>query len=211
VRREQLRAQVERQRDQLEQEVARRTQSEDRVREMAFHDELTGLPNRRMLKDRLSMAMAASKRSGLYGALMYLDLDNFKPLNDEYGHEVGDSLLVEVAKRLIDSVREMDTVVRMGGDEFVVMLCELNADKAVSTEQAEGVAEKIRASMAEPFSLTVARSGENDRTVEHRCSVSIGVVLFIDHEVKEADILKWAGATMYQAKTAGRNLVRFYG
>ncbi len=211
VRREQLRKQVELQRDQLEREVALRTQSEDRIREMAFHDELTGLPNRRMLSDRLSMVMAASQRSGLYGALMYLDLDNFKPLNDEYGHEVGDSLLVEAARRLINSVRATDTVARIGGDEFVIMLGELAADKAASTEQAKGVAEKVRVSMAEPFALTFAVEGQCDQTVRHHCSASIGVVVFIGTEDRESNILKWADATMYQAKSDGGNLVRFYG
>jgi diguanylate cyclase (GGDEF)-like protein/PAS domain S-box-containing protein len=138
---------------------AERTALLEEIRQLAFFDALTGLPNRRMLNDRLSQATASSKRSGLYGALMFLDLDNFKPLNDVHGHSVGDLLLVEVAKRLCACVREVDTVARLGGDEFVVMLVELDADKGQSTEQAAHVAEKVRASLAAPYLLTVAQPG----------------------------------------------------
>ena len=183
---------------------------EAEIRQLAYFDALTGLPNRRMLNDRLSQAVASSKRSGLYGALMFLDLDNFKPLNDTHGHPVGDLLLVEVAKRLCACVREVDTVARLGGDEFVVMLGELDADKAQSTQQAANVAEKIRASLAAPYRLTVVQSGEQNKTVEHHCSASIGVVLFLDHEANQDDLMKWADAAMYQAKDAGRNGVQFY-
>jgi diguanylate cyclase (GGDEF)-like protein/PAS domain S-box-containing protein len=192
-------------------DISERKALEAQMHQMAYFDALTGLPNRRMLGDRLGQAMAASKRSGLYGALMFLDLDNFKPLNDAYGHEVGDLLLIEVARRLTECLREMDTVARFGGDEFVVMLSELDADKAQSIEQAAGVAEKIRASLAEPYFLNVTHLGMEPRTVEHCCSTSMGVVLFVNHESSPTDIMKWADAAMYQAKDAGRNAVRFYG
>jgi len=192
-------------------DISERKALEAQMHQMAYFDALTGLPNRRMLGDRLGQAMAASKRSGLYGALMFLDLDNFKPLNDAYGHEVGDLLLIEVARRLTECLREMDTVARFGGDEFVVMLSELDADKAQSIEQAAGVAEKIRASLAEPYFLNVTHPGMEPRTVEHCCSTSMGVVLFVNHESSPTDIMKWADAAMYQAKDAGRNAVRFYG
>lgn len=210
VEREQLRRQLEIQRDQLALEVARRTESEQRIREMAFHDELTGLPNRRMLSDRLTHAIAVSKRNGLYSALMFLDLDNFKVLNDNHGHELGDMLLIEVSRRLMKCVRTTDTVARIGGDEFVVMLGELNASKAVSIDEAGIVAEKIRAHVAEPFELTIAKEGQEQLTVRHHCSASIGVVVFLDNKSSQHDLLKWADATMYQAKQAGRNVVRFY-
>ena len=183
---------------------------QDKVRQLAFYDPLTGLPNRRLLDDRLSQCMASSKRSALYAALMFLDLDNFKPLNDAHGHGVGDLLLVEVARRLTECVREMDTVARLGGDEFVVMLGELDSDKAVSMAQAHAVAEKIRANLALPYQLAVVGTDQPDSTVVHRCSASIGVALFVNHEANQADILKWADAAMYQAKEAGRNAVRFY-
>ena len=183
---------------------------EGEIRQLAYFDALTGLPNRRMLNDRLSQAMASSKRSGLYRALMFLDLDNFKPLNDTHGHPVGDLLLVEVAKRLCACVREVDTVARLGGDEFVVMIGELDADQDQSTQQAVNVAEKIRASLAAPYHLTVVQSGEQGKTVEHHCSASIGVVLFLNHEATETELMKWADAAMYQSKDAGRDGVHFY-
>ncbi len=182
---------------------------EDQVHQMAYFDALTGLPNRRLLDDRLSQAMAASKRSGLYGALMFLDLDNFKPINDTHGHGVGDLLLIEVARRLTDCVREADSVARLGGDEFVVMLSELGADGAESTAQAHAVAEKIRESLAAPYSLTLLQAGGQSTTVEHRCSASIGVVMFGHQQASQADILKRADEAMYQAKAAGRNVVQF--
>lgn len=191
-------------------DITERKAMEEQVHRLAFYDVLTGLPNRRMLDDRLTHTMAASKRSGLYGALMFLDLDNFKPLNDQYGHWVGDLLLMEVARRLSACVREVDTVARFGGDEFVVMLSELDADAAVSTEQARGVAEKIRASLALPYNLTLARSGQDASTVVHHCTASVGVVVFVDHEASQGEILKRADIAMYQAKDAGRNVIRFY-
>ena len=185
-------------------------QQREEVRHLAFYDPLTGLPNRRMLDDRLNQAMETSKRSGLFGALMFLDLDNFKPLNDTHGHGVGDLLLIEVARRLTGCVRGVDTVGRIGGDEFVVMLSELDVDRAQSTEQAAGVAEKIRLSLAAPYRLTVTQPGESDTMVEHHCTASIGVVLFINHNASQTKLMKWADAAMYQAKDAGRNVVRFY-
>ena len=132
--------------------ITERKQLEDQVHQLAYFDALTGLPNRRMLDDHLHQAIAISKRSGLYGALMFMDLDNFKPLNDAHGHGAGDLLLIEVAKRLSACVREVDTVARLGGDEFVVVLAELTDDKAQSTEQAMSVAEKIRAVWPHPTS-----------------------------------------------------------
>jgi len=182
---------------------------EAQIQHMAFMDPLTQLPNRRLLDDRLTQAMAASKRSGQYGALMFLDLDNFKPLNDLHGHGVGDLLLVEVARRLTDSVRGADSVARLGGDEFVVVLNELDADLARATEHASAVAEKIRASLVEPYILTVA-SQDQVTIVEHHCSASMGVVMFVNHEENQTDLMKWADSAMYEAKDAGRNMVRFY-
>lgn len=179
------------------------------VWELAFHDALTGLPNRRLLNDRLSQTMAVSKRSACYGALMFLDLDNFKPLNDKYGHVVGDMLLLEVANRLKNCVRETDTVARFGGDEFVVLIGELTAERTDAQAQAKHIAEKIRSSLAQPYSLTFARESDTETTVEHHCTASIGVALFIHHEASQDDILKWADKAMYQAKEAGRNQIKF--
>jgi len=191
-------------------DISKRKRMEEQVRQFAFFDGLTNLPNRRLLNDRLSQAMAASKRSGCHGALMFLDLDNFKPVNDRYGHEAGDALLIEAALRLKCCMREMDTVARLGGDEFVVMLSQLHVDEAESTAQARMVAEKIRLALSEPYLLTIATEGTAARAVEHHCTASIGVTLFLDHQGSRDDILKWADAAMYQAKDAGRNQIRFH-
>lgn len=192
-------------------ESTERVRLEAEVRRLAFYDPLTHLPNRRLLHDRLTQAIVASKRSTCHGAVMMLDLDNFKSLNDTHGHMAGDLLLTEVARRLTACVREMDTVARFGGDEFAVVLGELKADKAAATAQAQVVAEKIRVSLSEPYRLTFSHVGQAETTVEHRCSASIGVVVFINHEASQNDILKWADAAMYWAKEAGHNAVRFYG
>lgn len=192
-------------------EITERKEMQDRVKELAFFDPLTHLPNRRLLDDRLKQTMASSSRTGRYGALIFLDLDNFKPLNDSHGHDAGDLLLVEVAQRLKACVREMDTVVRIGGDEFVVMLSELKSDRAESRLQAGVIAEKVRHALAQPYNLTVRREGLPDITVEHHCSASLGVALFVNHDTNQTNVLKWADAAMYAAKEAGRNQIRFHG
>jgi diguanylate cyclase (GGDEF)-like protein/PAS domain S-box-containing protein len=191
-------------------DVSKRRQLEDQVRKMAFYDTLTNLPNRRMLDDRLAQALASSKRTSCYGALMFLDLDNFKPLNDKHGHVVGDLLLVEAAKRLKSCVREMDTVARFGGDEFVVMLSELETDKTAATNQARSIAEKILSTLSEPYILTVLHDDQPSKIVEHHCTASIGFTVFINHDGSCEEILRQADDAMYQAKFAGRNSIRFY-
>jgi len=182
----------------------------EQISEMAFYDALTRLPNRHLLEDRLTQAMAASKRSGLYGALMFLDLDNFKLINDKYGHCAGDLVLVEAACRINDCMREVDTVARFGGDEFVVMLGELAVDKVESTAQASVVAEKIRTILGKPCTLKFKQNGKEEITIEYHCTSSIGVVLFNNYETSLEDILKSADMAMYQAKEAGGNQIRFY-
>jgi len=191
-------------------DVTERQRMQQRVHQLAFYDPLTQLPNRRLLQERLSQALVACKRSGCFGAMMFLDLDNFKPLNDRHGHEVGDLLLAEVARRLRDCVREVDTVARLGGDEFVVMLTDLHADDTASAAQASVVAEKIRASLAEPYRLSFQGAQGASMTVEHHCSASIGLTLFSCADLTQEQILQRADAAMYQAKEQGRNRVQFY-
>ncbi len=191
-------------------DVTERERSQAQVYDQAFHDTLTRLPNRRLLGNRSQQAIAASARSGRYGAVLMLDLDNFKPLNDEHGHDKGDLLLVEVAARLKGCVREMDTVARVGGDEFVVMLSELSTDATESRHLAATVAEKIRCALAHPYSLTVLHAGQSAVTIEHLCTASIGVALFINDEVAQNDLLNRADTAMYQAKRAGRNMICFF-
>jgi diguanylate cyclase (GGDEF)-like protein len=191
-------------------DISERKKAEEQIRNLAFYDTLTQLPNRRLLQDRFNLVVSACRRNKQYAALMFIDLDNFKPLNDEHGHDVGDLLLIEVARRLGSCVREVDTVARFGGDEFVVMLSELDADQATSLTQAGAVAEKIRQILGEPYRLRVLQEGDAvPHVVEHRCTASIGVVLFSDHGVTQEDLLRLADAAMYRAKSAGRNRVYF--
>jgi len=183
---------------------------EEEVQQQALHDPLTKLANRRMLGDRLTQAMAASQRSARYGAVMALDLDNFKPLNDEQGHQVGDLLLMEVARRLCACVRQIDTVARVGGDEFVVVLSELDNEPLLAKVQAQEIAEKIRLSLAAPYVLDRTVEGHATENIEHRCTASMGVALFMGHEAMRDQLLNRADAAMYRVKEAGRNAIQFY-
>ncbi|BBJ00541.1 hypothetical protein FGKAn22_22330 [Ferrigenium kumadai] len=194
----------------MRQDVTERKIAEEQLKNLAFYDPLTQLPNRRLLLDRLGLALAISKRSGRYGALMFLDLDNFKPLNDQHGHDVGDLLLMEAARRIVHCVRAEDTVARFGGDEFVVMLKELDTDRTVSATRAHGVAEKIRAAVGAPYRLELLQAENGETAIEHHCTTSIGIVMFLNHESPREDLLKWADIGMYQAKAAGRDTIRFY-
>jgi len=191
-------------------DVTARKLTEDRIHNLAFHDHLTKLPNRRLLNDRLLQSIAASKRSVRFVAMMFIDLDNFKPLNDQHGHATGDQLLVEAARRICKCVRETDTVSRIGGDEFVVLLSELNIDGTKSKKKAGIVAEKIRVALAKPYSLTLHMNGKAGTLVTHRCTSSIGVVLFVNQDISTDEIMKRADWAMYQAKKSGRNAIRFF-
>jgi diguanylate cyclase (GGDEF)-like protein/PAS domain S-box-containing protein len=181
-------------------DITTRKEAEAQIRNLAFYDPLTALPNRRLLMDRIAQALAASGRSRQFGALMLLDLDHFKTLNDTLGHDVGDQLLVQVARRLKECVRECDTVARLGGDEFVVMLGGLDDDESAAAAQTETVAAKILTALNEPFALPGT----------YHCSASIGVSQFRDHDDPIDVLLKQADIALYQAKDAGRNTVRFY-
>ena len=177
------------------------------IQDQALHDALTHLPNRRLLVNNLNLALAAHRRNGHVGALMFLDLDNFKPLNDRHGHAVGDLLLIEVAQRLRQHVREMDTVARFGGDEFVVLLSDLGADAAMAREQAHSAAQKLSQTLAEPYLLTPAAGAAASENVTHRCTASIGLLVFNGGTATADALLEQADAAMYQAKQAGRNRV----
>jgi diguanylate cyclase (GGDEF)-like protein/PAS domain S-box-containing protein len=189
-------------------DVHERRLADERIRQLAYHDTLTQLPNRRLLLDRLQQALAHNRRSGRHAALLFLDLDNFKPLNDTHGHTVGDLLLTEVATRLRKSVRDMDTVARFGGDEFVLLLSDLDTDRATAHVQAEAVADKVLAAMAEPYLLRTEKGDGPE--VHHRCTTSIGCTLFVDAVAGPDSLLDEADAAMYQAKAAGRNTLSFF-
>lgn len=182
-------------------DISERKAAEAKIHQLAFYDQLTDLPNRRLLVDRLQQALSASARSGEHGAVALLDLDNFKSLNDTKGHDIGDLLLSEVAKRLSECVRDGDTVARLGGDEFVVVLESLSDKAGEAATQADLFTEKIRAALNLPYHIL-------DQA--HHITPSIGVVLFKGHNEGADVLLKHADAAMYQAKAAGRNAVRFY-
>lgn len=176
-------------------------ESEQTVYQLAYTDPLTDLPNRRLFHDRLEHAIAQTQRTRQYLALMFLDMDNFKKLNDTRGHRMGDLLLIEVARRLKANVRASDTLARMGGDEFVVLLGELGENEQSASEQALRIAEKISGALNQPYQF--------DHFI-YNCSASIGVTMFCDAGITIEEVHKRADAAMYQAKNAGRNTVRFY-
>lgn len=190
-------------------DITDRKRMDDQIRALAFHDQLTGLPNRRLLTDRLEQALATGRRNGLIGVLMLIDIDYLKPVNDTYGHAVGDQLLVDVAQRLKACVRETDTVARFGGDEFVIVLNCSNSNEVEAVALSETIAEKIRASLAQTYQLTAKRRGKPATTLEYQCSASIGVTLFRHHDMAHVEILKRADTAMYEAKRAGRNTIRY--
>ncbi len=183
-------------------DITQRKAAEQEIKNLAFFDPLTKLPNRRLLMDRLQHALASSARSRKAGAILFIDLDNFKTLNDTLGHDVGDQLLKSVAQRLESCVREGDTVARLGGDEFVVMLEDLSEDALEAAKQTESIAAKILTSMNMPYHL-----GQ----FEHHNTPSIGATLFAgNNDVSVDDLLKHADIAMYQAKKGGRNTLRFF-
>ncbi len=179
-------------------DITERKQSENQIRKLALYDPLTGVANRRLLKEKLQHAIATSRRNQNYGAVIMLDLDHFKSLNDTKGHDIGDALLIEVAKRLHACIRETDTIARLGGDEFVIILEWLDTAKTKSEKQAMHLAEKIRFSLNEPYIL-----GKESHL--HHASASMGVVVFLDNHKGVSELLKRADLAMYEAKELGRN------
>jgi diguanylate cyclase (GGDEF)-like protein/PAS domain S-box-containing protein len=175
--------------------------AESEIRHLAYFDPLTGLPNRRLLLDRLRQAIAANARNGGSTALLFIDLDNFKTLNDSRGHSAGDQLLEQVAQRLIGCVREVDTVARLGGDEFVVMLGDLGAGAQQAATHAENVGEKILRVVNAPYALSES---------SYRISTSIGAAVVSGGGAGVEDFLKRADMAMYKAKDAGKNTIRFF-
>jgi len=183
-------------------EISQRFAEDEEIARLAYHDPLTGLPNRRLLRDRLQQAFAGSARSGRDGAVLFIDLDHFKLVNDNFGHRHGDLLLQEVARRLSRSLREVDTVARLGGDEFVVMMAaDLSAVPRVAAGQAQRAAQKLLAVLNEPYFI-----GGEPRTV----GASIGVALFNAQRDSVDTVLDCSDAAMYEAKLAGRNTVRVF-
>ncbi len=181
--------------------ITERKQSEERIRYLAFYDVLTQLPNRRLLMDRINLALSVSARSNQYGALLFLDLDRFKLLNDRLGHDYGDLLLTEVAERIRFCVRDVDTVARLGGDEFVVLIENISPNAEDASQRVAHIAEKIRDMLTMPYQI---------KGHENYSSPSIGVCLYCGSGESADDLLKHADMAMYQAKNSGRNTIRFF-
>ena len=182
-------------------DITQRKAAAEEIERLAYHDPLTGLPNRRLLMDRLQQALASSARTGRNGALLFLDLDHFKVLNDTLGHDFGDLLLGQVAQRLSSAVREGDTVARLGGDEFVVLLEDMSEQAIEAAEQSKNVGEKVLSQLSQPYGIA---------SRHHHSSCSIGAVLFNGQHQSVDELLKQADLAMYDAKTAGRNALRFF-
>jgi diguanylate cyclase (GGDEF)-like protein/PAS domain S-box-containing protein len=182
-------------------DISEHKAAEDAIKHLAFFDQLTGLPNRRLLLDRLRHALAFSARNGAGGALLFIDLDNFRTLNETLGHNMGDLLLQQVAKRLELCVRKSDSVARLGGDEFVVMLEGLSCESLEAAAQTKIVCDKILASLNQPYQLVLHN---------YRSTPSIGAALFGSDPQPMEELLKQADIAMYQAKKDGRNTMRFF-
>jgi diguanylate cyclase (GGDEF)-like protein len=197
---------------QLKAELVERKKHEEIIEQLAFFDPLTQLPNRRLLTDHLTKTIASNKRNGHYSAILFLDMDNFKPLNDIHGHAIGDLLLIEAANRIKNCLRESDVVARFGGDEFVMILNDLGEDYTLSFEYAMAVGEKIRTMLAKPYFLPLSDSEETVITsfIEHQCTSSIGVTVFGAQEHEQNELIKQADTAMYQAKKRGRNQIVLY-
>lgn len=185
----------------VQRDITQRKAAEGQIERLAFFDPLTKLPNRRLLMDRLEHAIETARRKRNCGALLFIDLDNFKSLNDTLGHDKGDLLLAQVARRLENSARKSNTVARLGGDEFVILLEDLAFDPIEAAAEAEIVGEKILAGFVPPFNLG---------SYEHHCTPSIGVTLFDTKALGADDLMKRADLAMYQAKSDGRNAIRFF-
>lgn len=182
-------------------DITNRKKAELRIRELAFYDSLTKLPNRRLLLDRLSQHISSSSRSKQVDALLFIDIDNFKTINDSLGHKAGDTLLTEIASRLLATVRENDTVARIGGDEFVVLLDNLSNDKEDALKFALQIGQKLIDTINQPFLL------ENKVT---ECTTSIGITSFSGQGASVDELLRQADHAMYEAKSAGRNCLKVY-
>lgn len=180
------------------------------VSELAFNDPLTNLPNRRLLSDRLKQTIASNRRWESYSAAIFMDLDKFKHLNDKFGHEAGDELLIAVGNRLKQTVRETDTVARYGGDEFVILLNRLNGNLVDARAQAESIAAKVLAALAPPYVLHINSDGGAVQTIDYENFASLGVAMFDGDTNEENNILDWADEAMYWAKSEGGRTVRFY-
>ena len=188
--------------------LTKESRSKDFDRE-TFYDKLTQLPNRHLLYDRLGQEMASGKRTGHYMALIFMGLINIQPLGAKHGQEISDLMLIEVANRLKNNVREVDTVARISSDEFVVMLIELSREKTQSVTQVHIIAEKILTALTNPYPTIIKQEGAADTIAEYSCTISMGVVVFTNDNGSRDDILERAERSMHKAKESGGSQICF--
>ncbi len=192
-------------------DITERKKHEQLIKEMAYYDTLTKLPNRRLLEDRLKQMLAKTKREHKNGALMFLDLDNFKSINDTYGHDVGDMLLIEASKRYLEIVRESDTVARFGGDEFVVAIYGLNVDCNKAKDEALEIANKILKTANRKYVMEIMQEDDTVKHIEFECTSSIGITIFNSQDTSINDIIKRADKAMYEVKNTHKNGIYIWG
>ena len=190
-------------------DISERKAAEETIKHLAFYNPLTGLANRRLLEDRLDIIIERKKREKTHTAILFLDLDNFKPLNDTYGHAAGDTFLKEVASRLLRCVRTVDTVSRFGGDEFVIMVDGLHKIQKKAKEEAQNIANTIIEALRNPYCITRIKEDTSVENLVHHSSASIGCVLFKQEDTTSDTLLRKADNAMYNAKKSGKNSIKF--
>lgn len=198
-------------------DISEKKQMQREINQLAFYDALTNLPNRNLFEDRFRQAQASSQRTRQYNAMLFLDLDNFKSLNDNHGHSAGDTLLIEVSRRLQQCTREIDTVARFGGDEFVIIINDLNIDKSAAVNETKAIADKICRSLARPYSIPIkptappqhAETQTNPQIIEHQCSASVGYTVFGPDKDSLDNVVLRSDKAMYIAKNNGRNCTHY--
>lgn len=188
------------------QDITLRRAAEQQLRTLAFYDPLTNLPNKRLLRDRIETLMAQTARSKNHGSIIFIDLDRLKSFNDNYGHKVGDSLIKAVAERIQKHIPKGDTLARFGGDEFVIVLADLNSSPVRAAQESSSLAETIREDLNNPFVIY----DQQNNLIEHTTSASMGITIFQGTNKPLDDLLKWSEMAMYQAKASGRNIVRLF-
>lgn len=191
------------------QDITEKKQLENEIRRAAHYDHLTDLPNRNLLADRFKQALASARRSQSFGALLYIDLDNFKPLNDTHGHDAGDLLLQEIGARLDRAIRGTDTAARFGGDEFLILLTSLSTERDAAAVEAMRIAEKVHSLLSADYQLSLAGRKGQIKALTHRCSASIGIALFDARCRNLEEVVQCADRAMYDVKRSGKSGIRF--
>ena len=190
-------------------DISERKLAEETIKNLAFYDALTGLANRHLLENRIEMIIENKKREDKFGAILFLDLDNFKILNDTFGHHAGDLFLKEVSSRLLTCLRTVDTIARLGGDEFVIIIDNLHSNKKKAKEEVHIIALKVLELLRAPYIINVNEEDKSSQDIKHNSSASIGVTLFKQENTSCNGLLRRADKAMYNAKKSGKDMIKF--